>query len=121
MRKRRQLGVALALHCLFVVTACGDDGEGESTPSLGTCDRRAGNNGCIELHDASGIDMSNQEEGCLNANSDWSNDPCPTEELVGCCEYTFGNEFRECFYTGVATDPVLYCMSWDDGVWTPSD
>jgi hypothetical protein len=122
MLKHRVLaGVLLAVSCLFVVTACGDDDEGESTPALGTCDRRVGNDSCIELHDASGIDMSNQEEVCLDANGNWSNDPCPTEELVGCCEYTFGNQFRECFYAGAVADHVAYCMTWDDGVWTPAD
>jgi hypothetical protein len=121
MRKRRVFGLVLALFCMAFATACGDDDEGESTPALGTCDRRDSNRSCIELHAASSADLSNNEEGCLGANGAWSNAPCPTEELVGCCEYTFGNEFRECFYTGVAGDPVAYCMTWDDGVWTPAD
>jgi hypothetical protein len=121
MRKMRFLvatGIAL---CAFS-TGCGDDDEsdGGATPSVGTCDRRATAEQCIELHDASAIDMENQEEGCLDNGGDWSNDACPTEELIGCCDYVFGNSFHECFYVGYAADPIPYCETDMDGVWTPA-
>jgi hypothetical protein len=102
----------------------GDDGAGGSggeTPALGTCDLRSLSLSCIELHDASAIDLVNQEEGCLERGGDWSNDACSGDDLVGCCDYTRGNEFRECFYTGIARDPVAYCADTVSGVWTPAN
>jgi hypothetical protein len=103
----------------------GDDGAGGGgggqTPALGTCDLRSLSLSCIELHDASAIDLVNQEEGCVEHGGDWSNDACSSDDLVGCCEYTFGNEFRECFYTGIARDPVAYCADTVSGVWTPAN
>ena len=133
MHKTRFLATVVGLLLGTGMTACGgnDDessdedgnggsgGSGNPTPMLGTCDLRSVSSSCIELHEASAIDMENQENGCLNANGGWSNDVCPTEELVGCCEYTFGNDFRECFYVGVTRDPVVYCADFE-GVWTPA-
>ena len=101
-----------------MASACGEEEE-EGTPAIGTCDRRSIAYACIELHDASPADLANQEEGCADASGAWSNDACSNDDLVGCCEYTFGNEFRECFYTGITRDPVAYCADFD-GVWTPA-
>ena len=124
MRKTRFLSsVGLVVSLSALVIACGDDEGGEnggSTPSVGTCDLRDVAQSCIELHDASAIDLENQEEGCLDRGGVWSNDACPTEELVGCCDYEFGNTFHECFYTGITPDPVVYCSDTVDGVWTPA-
>jgi hypothetical protein len=98
----------------------GSGGSGGSTADVGTCDLRSVSQSCIELHDASAIDLQNQEEGCLDAGGIWTNLECPTDELVGCCDYEFGNTFHECFYTGIARDPVAYCTGTVDGVWTPA-
>jgi hypothetical protein len=121
MRKSRFL-VGLVISFSAFVAGCSDDEEsdGGETPSVGTCDLRAINQKCIELHDASAIDMENQEEGCLDAGGGWSNDACPAEELIGCCDYVFGNDFHECFYVGYAADPIPYCETDMDGVWTPA-
>ncbi|HVJ15564.1 MAG TPA: hypothetical protein VM686_08985 [Polyangiaceae bacterium] len=64
--------------------------------------------------------LENQEEGCTDAGGTWSTATCPEQMLIGCCSYTFGLEFRECFYEGTAsTDPEAYCTTmWDDGVWS---
>ncbi len=124
--RKRQLVAAFGLVALLgtFVSACsdddGDDGGG-STPDVGTCDLRSLSHSCIELHDGSATDLSNQEEGCLDAGGEWSNDTCPMEELVGCCDYELGNTFHECFYTGVTSDPMAYCMNVVDGVWTPAN
>lgn len=125
MRKERFLAaIGLAFSLSVFATGCGDDDGGDggdATPSVGTCDLRSLSQSCIELHDASAADLENQEEGCLTRGGDWSNDACPTEELVGCCDYEFGNTFHECFYVGIARDPMAYCMNDVDGVWTPAN
>ena len=117
------LGLA-GLLALFA-SGCGDDegnedGDDGSTPSVGTCDLSDVSQSCIELHDASAADLENQENGCLDAGGVWTNLECPTENLVGCCDYEFGNTFHECFYTGIMSDPVAYCTGTVDGVWTPA-
>jgi hypothetical protein len=126
MQKQR-LVVALSLVGvlgLFAGGCGGDDDEdgdgGGSTPSIGTCDLSGVSQSCIEVHDASAADLENQENGCLDAGGVWTNLECPTEDLVGCCDYEFGNTFHECFYTGIARDPVAYCADTVDGVWTPA-
>ena len=123
MRRLRAAQAFLVVSSLAVVViACGED-ETEQTPALGTCDLRSVQSTCIEIHDASSSDLDNQEEGCVDGGGDWSNDACPTEALVGCCEYEFGNSFRECFYVGSSTDGEAYCqMSIFEGtgVWTPA-
>jgi len=121
MRKIPAARAFLLVSC-FAVAACGEDDEAE-TPALGTCDRRSVQSTCIEIHDASSIDLANQEEGCLDNDGDWSNETCPTEALVGCCEYEFGNSFRECFYVDSTADGEAYCQMpifEGTGVWTPA-
>jgi len=98
----------------------GDDDDTDRMGGYGTCDLRAVSGTCIETT-ASPQDIANQKAGCLDTGALWSVEPCPaTPELVGCCEYTFGNEFRECFYEGSRhSDPVQYCATTvDGGVWT---
>jgi hypothetical protein len=112
--------VLLACALALATSACGDDDGGAETPPLGTCDLRSQANSCIELHDASAADLENQEEGCFDAGGAWSNDACPTEDLVGCCEYEFGNSFRECFYVGIMRDPEAYCADTVSGTWSPA-
>ena len=126
MQKRR-LGVALSLvgALALLASGCGDDADddedgGGNSGSSGTCDLRGISQSCIELHDASAADLENQEEGCLDAGGVWTNLECPTEDLVGCCDYELGNTFHECFYTGIARDPIAYCSTTVDGVWTPA-
>ena len=116
------LGVAV-----FLVGACGggddDDDTSGGTGGYGTCDLRSKFGSCIEAT-GSPRSIADQKTGCLDAGGLWSTEPCPTTaELVGCCEYTFGNAFRECFYEGSKnTDPVGYCATtFDDGVWTPAE
>jgi len=110
---------------VLAFAACGggdDDDSGGGTGGYGTCDLRAELGSCIEAT-GSPRSIADQKAGCLEHSGLWSTQPCPsTPELVGCCDYTFGNRFRECFYAGAKnTDPVSYCTtSFDDGVWTPA-
>jgi hypothetical protein len=111
----------------IVATACGDDGddgEGGGGDMLGTCDRRDSAFHCIERRGAPAA-IEDQEDGCDQAGGSWSNEPCPSEDLVGCCEYTFGDRYRECFYVGTAVDdPEGYCTGmagFEDAVWTPAN
>jgi hypothetical protein len=121
MTKRRLAVAALLAGGLAVASGgCGDDDEAGETPALGTCDLRSVSHHCIELHEPSASDFENQKEGCAERDGKWSSDVCPTEALVGCCDYEFGNVFRECFYTGVTTDAEMYCSETVHGVWTPA-
>lgn len=119
-RARTVTAVLLACALGALLTACGDD-EGGETPERGTCDLRDVDSYCIELHGANSTNLDAQEDACLDAGGSWSNDECPTELLVGCCDYTLGNDFHQCFYEGTARDPEAYCMMFDDGVYTPAD
>jgi hypothetical protein len=120
----RALGLSL-LVVVFFGCGGGDDDDGASgATGYRTCDRRAQTHTCIEMT-GSPQNVANQEDGCLEADGSWSTSACPeTNELIGCCEYTFGNRFRECFYAGAATaDPEATCLDndvFDDGVWTPA-
>src|SRR5262250_1105442 len=107
----------LALGLSLGVVACGggDDSSGDGGATHGTCDLRSVGFSCIE-RSGTPAGIEDQKSGCLDAGGLWSNDPCPTEDLVGCCDYTFGDPYHECFYTGITRDPVAYCMMWDDGV-----
>ena len=115
----------IALLGVLVLAACGsggdDDDDGGGTGGYGTCDLRMEYGSCIE---ATGSPRSivDQKAGCLDAGGLWSTSPCPAaDDSIGCCTYTFGNSFRECFYDGATnTDPVGYCAMFDDGVWTPA-
>jgi len=122
----RRWSLVLVGFGALLVAACGggddDDDSGSGTGGYGTCDLRADYGSCIEAT-GSPRSIADQKDGCVQASGLWSLEPCPTTtELIGCCEYTFGNRFRECFYEGTkSTDPVGYCtMSFDDGVWTPA-
>jgi hypothetical protein len=120
MSNARLLAAASLVLALGVMTsACGEDEEEEQMHGFGTCDLRNVSPSCIERHGATPTELASQEEACVDAGGDWSNDSCPNDDLVGCCEYTFGDEFRECFYTGTTRDPVAYCADFD-GVWTPA-
>jgi len=121
----QRVAASLLLASAAVGCGAGDDDSTDSPPAnYGTCDRRAQVESCIE---ATGSPRSilDQKDGCLAAKGSWSTSACPsTPELIGCCEYTLGNRFRECFYQGVAiTDPEMYCLGqsfFTDGVWTPA-
>jgi hypothetical protein len=104
------------LLLVFLGSSCGGSG---GSATYGTCDMPATSK-CIESTGPA-PSIGNQRTGCADAGGSWSSDPCPTANLVGCCSYTFGLQFRECFYTGAGTtNPEIYCtMTWDDGVWTP--
>jgi hypothetical protein len=108
----------------LVATACGDDDEGGSSETLGTCDRRDTDFHCIERRGTPAA-IEDQEDGCDQAGGTWSDEPCPSEDLVGCCEYTFGDRYRECFYVGTSVpDPEDRCLSteeFEDAVWTPAN
>src|SRR5262245_5275892 len=103
------------LFMWVLAASCG----GADSANYGTCDMPAMSK-CIESTGPT-PSIRNQQTGCADAGGSWSSDPCPTANLIGCCTYTFGLKFRECFYTGAATtNPETYCTStWDDGVWTP--
>ena len=121
--KKGRLSAAVTLVCVFSVaaTACGDDDDDGGTPAVGTCDLRMESHSCLELHGASAIDFENQKDGCIENGGAWSTDPCPVNDLVGCCDYTFGNTFHECAYTGVEGDPEALCTGDPvHGVWTPA-
>jgi hypothetical protein len=123
----RALRIA-ALGCvsLLAFAACGggDDDAASTSGTYGTCDLRSVQETCIEAT-GSAPSIVDQKNGCLQAKGAWSTNACPTTaELIGCCTYTFGNKYRECFYQGTPqTDPVGYCLDkshWPDGVWTPA-
>jgi hypothetical protein len=121
MTERRLIVAVLLLWAPAVVLlGCGDDDEKGGAEARGTCDLRAVSHKCIELHDASSIDFENQKDGCNENDGEWSTDACPSEELIGCCDYEFGNTFRECFYTGITSDYEAYCRDTVDGVFTPA-
>jgi hypothetical protein len=118
-------GLALVVAAFVGCGGGDDDDDSGGTGGYGTCDLREVQHTCIEATGSS-RSIVDQKKGCLDATGTWSTDPCPdVTELIGCCEYTFGNRFRECFYDGTSrADPKAYCEStdlWDDGVWTPAD
>ena len=117
MKRRFIVAVLLAWGLVVATTGCGDDDGGGETPALGTCDLRSVSYTCIELHGASATDVDNQKAGCDENGGDWSTDACPTDQQLGCCEYEFGNAFRECFYTGTMADYEYYCIDMMDGTW----
>ena len=111
----------LSFVLLLALAAACDDGssepEEESSGTYGTCDLRAVQSTCIESTGPA-PSIANQETGCLDAGGSWSESPCPDAD-VGCCTYTFGLDFRECWYTGTANqDPAASCAQFD-GTWTP--
>jgi hypothetical protein len=120
MRKLRVLGAVLALSSPFVLAACGDD-EDDSGPTSGTCDLRTVNFSCIE-REATPAEIESQEDFCDQNGGTWSLDPCPTEDLVGCCSYVYGDPFNQCFYEGTTTDGASFCADpmFEDAVWTPA-
>jgi hypothetical protein len=93
----------------------------KSGPSSGAC--TLGPIGkCIE---ATGDEaaISNQGMVCTETGGTWSSQPCPTENLIGCCDFALGGvDFSECFYTGSPTaDPQAVCTTTRaGGVWTPA-
>jgi hypothetical protein len=120
---KHALGLTLLVTAFLACSGGDDDDESGGTGGYGTCDRRAQAHSCIEIT-ASPRNVANQKDGCLDADGSWSTTPCPdADDLIGCCEYTFGNRFRECFYAGAATaDPEAACLAmFDDAVWTPAD
>lgn len=123
MLRRVHVGVAAGWFVLVSLSlaACGSDDEddGDATPALGTCDLRSTRHTCIELKDATARNLEAQEDGCLDGGGTWSNAECPVAERLGCCEYTFGSDFRECFYVGITADYEAYCANFDDSAWTP--
>src|SRR5262245_61541729 len=109
MSKTRFLATAFVTVSLAAgVPACGSDDEGKSGATHGTCDLRNDHFSCIERNGTAAA-IEDQKQGCLDAGGSWSNDPCPSEDLVGCCSYTFGDEFHECFYVGSTVDGPTYC------------
>jgi hypothetical protein len=113
--------VGLAL--VFAGCGGGDDDSGAPQPTSGTCDLRARQETCIEVS-GTAPSIANEKNGCAMYGT-WSSDPCPmTADLIGCCTYTFGSKFHECFYSGTPQkDPEAYCTDtalWSDGVWTPA-
>ena len=120
--------VALLLLVGCGTLACGGDDDGDDSGAggsssnagtFGTCDLKSVRQSCIESTGPR-ASIENQQEGCLDAGGSWTTSECPDDMLLGCCSYTFGLEFRECFYEGTASsDPEAYCATWDDGVWTP--
>jgi hypothetical protein len=124
MRKARLLATAFAVFCLGVgAIACSDDDADEPGPNHGTCDLRSVQSTCIERKGTPSA-ITDQKDACLGNEGSWSSDSCPTtDDLIGCCEYVYGDEFRECFYVGTTSDPEAYCASpmfEGTGVWTPA-
>lgn len=121
----RQSPLVVPLLLSLIFTGCGDGGDdddgGGANATYGTCDLRDDRHTCIEAT-SNARNIENQREGCLDAGGSWSDDACPTQELLGCCEYTFGMEFRECFYTGTSrTDPEADCLGmFEDAEWFPA-
>jgi hypothetical protein len=125
----RAARVLAAAIVLFGAASCGggddDDEASDGATKPGTCDLRELQGTCIETLNAPTRFLLDQQQACLDNMATWSREVCPeTTELIGCCEYTFGNAFRECFYQGTSrSDPEAYCLStdlWSDGVWTPA-
>ncbi|HTQ07238.1 MAG TPA: hypothetical protein VMI54_25450 [Polyangiaceae bacterium] len=118
-----------ALACVSValtLAACGGGDDDSSSPSatFGVCDLRTLQETCIEVTGTPN-QLVSEKSACEQAPGTWSSNRCPTTpDLIGCCDYTFGEKFHECFYQGTPrTDPVDYCtnsMLWSDGVWTPA-
>jgi hypothetical protein len=118
-----RLAAALAASLL---AACGDD----DAATYGTCDRTAIPDvaQCIEAWGPPG-NIVEQREACAEAGGGWSEGPCPTQDLIGCCSYGFTADwrFRECFYPNPdrSFDPENACTSdvadltGEPGVWTP--
>lgn len=107
------------LGCLLsaLVLGCSGD-DADASPTYGTCDRSEVALTCIESTGPA-QDIENQRQGCLAAAGTWTSDACPAANLVGCCTYDYGLEFRECFYVGTTiAEPEGYCDSFF-GTWTP--
>jgi len=116
------LRVAALVLVSVALSACGDDSTDDAAPAptYGTCDRITWVGGCIEST-GTPINIANQKKGCEDAGGTWSSNPCPALDQVGCCTYTFGMDFRECWYTNsTTTDPQASCATMDGSVWTPA-
>lgn len=119
--------ISIMAGAAVLLAACGD-GDGPAT--YGTCDRTAIPTvaQCIEAWGPPGNIVA-QEEGCADASGVWSDQPCPTQDLIGCCTYGFTADwhFRECFYPRPDRpyDPEQVCTTTvfpdgNPGVWTPA-
>ena len=115
----RSLALLLTAAAL---AACNDESSETTTPdpTYGTCDRVALVGGCIESTGPA-PSIANQKTGCEDAGGTWTSEPCPDADQLGCCTYTFGLDFRECWYSNTSVaDPETTCATMDESVWTPA-
>lgn len=121
----RRIRYDAALLLALTLAACGGDAGGASS---GTCDwsQDPARMSCLE-QSGDPVDVSSQREACEANDGTWTSDPCPVNaDLIGCCTYELGLEFRECFYTRPdrTYDPETACTSTTfngvPGVWTPA-
>jgi hypothetical protein len=101
---------AIAAAVALCLASCGD--------SSAKCDL-PDNFSCIE-HSGSKDEISAWKSACSDNHGVSGSGSCSDEDLIGCCTYTFGGTFHECFYEGFEADPEAYCGTYDDGVWEPA-
>jgi hypothetical protein len=128
LRMEATLIIRILLGALALVTlypACGDGSADKTTPdavvgTYGTCDRVMLVGGCIESTGPQ-PSITNQHQGCTEAGGTWSTSQCPAANLVGCCQYTFGLDFRECWYkNSPTTNPQASCAKMTGSTWSPA-
>ncbi len=115
----RRIGIGIVAAALL--GACG----GGSAETSGTCDWTAvaSRKTCLEQSGPAAA-IADQRAGCESTSGTWGSSPCPVNaDLLGCCTYHFGLDFRECFYDGRVpprpTDPEFLCTSAPvNGAWT---
>jgi hypothetical protein len=101
---------AVAAIALLGLTACGDSSASCDFPDAFHCTETSG----------SSRDISDWKDACSAGGGSPSGHSCSDANLIGCCSYTFGGEFTECFYDGFASDPEAYCALFSDSVWDPA-
>jgi hypothetical protein len=120
----------IAAATALLAAAC--DGDGDSSPTYGTCDRSAmpAVAQCIEMRAPPG-NIAAQREECAELGGAWHDRPCPSSNAIGCCRYTVADgdwQMRECFYPNPDRDfdPEYACTAWIEdftgtpGIWTPA-
>jgi hypothetical protein len=85
----------------------------------GTCDLRSVNASCVEVTDGAAV-VAMSQMTCLLNGGIWSDTPCPTQALVGCCSYSATSSYRDCSYVGAAGNPQAECAMIEGAIWTPA-
>jgi hypothetical protein len=85
---------------------CSDDDDAEEPKEFGSCNSIAAVDECSEVEGDSEA-VAFERDYCDDVGDTWTDEPCPTADLIGCCFYDFGSEaYRDCSYVGHINTPT---------------